>query len=132
MSERPGDPNILIVDDDVGLLWWLGELFNEAGYQSIPALSCEQALLHTKKNRGGVDLLIVDPRLSEVSRLIETLSRTGSPKIVFIQGPGYVAIPGVTPVATLERPSGWAPVSRTEWRQMLERILSRIGFRAAS
>ncbi|HYL34927.1 MAG TPA: hypothetical protein VEV17_03320 [Bryobacteraceae bacterium] len=132
MNEPPGVPKILIVDDDVGLVWWLGELFHEAGYQSLPALGGRQALALVRRNRADVDLLIVNPGLSGVPGLIETLSRRRSPKVVFIAGPRAGAIPGVHPVATLERPSGWEPISRFEWRQKLQGILKAVGFRAAS
>jgi FixJ family two-component response regulator len=132
VNEPPGAPTILIVDEDVGLVWWLGELFHEAGYQSIPALSSKQALALVRGDHKGVDLLVIDPRLWGASRLIKTLSRARPPKLVFTQGPGEVTIPAVRPVAVLERPDGWGPISRAEWRQTVQRILSRVGFRAAS
>jgi hypothetical protein len=34
---------VLIVDDDLGLVCWLGDILNEAGIRSIPALSCGEA-----------------------------------------------------------------------------------------
>jgi DNA-binding NtrC family response regulator len=129
----PGDtPAILVVDGDVGFLWWLGELFHESGYRSIPALNCRQALSMIKKMSGGVDLLVVNPALSGVSRLIQTLSRNRSPKIVLIPQGGVSELPGVNAVATLERPSGRAAISRSEWQQKVRAILSQVGFRAAS
>ena len=63
MNEPSPAPAILIVDEDVGFLWWLGELFHEAGYRSIPALNSQQALSLAKNVPGGIDLLIVSPGL---------------------------------------------------------------------
>ncbi|MBZ5609253.1 MAG: hypothetical protein LAP38_13400 [Acidobacteriia bacterium] len=132
MNEPSGAPAILIVDEDVGFLWWLGELFHEAGYRSIPALSCEQALSLVRDVQGGIDLLVVSPSMQGVSGLILTLSRIHPPKVVLIQDLATELIPGVWAVATLQRPLGPEPVSRQEWRQKIGEILSQVGFRAAS
>ncbi len=132
MTEPPGAPTILIADEDMGFLWWLGELFNELGYRSLPALSCSQALALLRKSGRQVDLLLINPRLRGASRLILTLSRMRPLKVVFIQGPEAFELPGIQPSANIERPFGWAPLSRLEWRHKLQRLLKQIGIRAAS
>jgi DNA-binding NtrC family response regulator len=132
VTRPPGAPTILIADEDMGFLWWLGELFNELGYRSLPALSCEQALSLLNQSARQVDLLLVSPRLKGASELVATLSRARPLKVVLIQGPEEHQIPGVQAVASIEPPSGWAPVSRQEWRQKLLRLLTQIGIRAAS
>ena len=43
MTETLSGPTVLIVDKDLGFLWWLGEIFSEAGYDVAPALDCKQA-----------------------------------------------------------------------------------------
>src|SRR5579864_7603483 len=40
---------VLIVDDDLGFVWWLGDIFNEAGARCVPALSCGAAMVLTKR-----------------------------------------------------------------------------------
>ena len=132
MTEPPGAPTVLIADEDVGFLWWLGELFNELGLRSLPALSSRQALSLIRKSGRQVDLLLINPRLRGSSRLIRTLGRIRPLKVVFIQGPLVLEIAGIQPAATIERPFGWAPVSRQEWRQKLQRLLRQVGIRAAS
>lgn len=132
MTEPPGAPTILIADEDMGFLWWLGELFNELGYRSLPALSCEQAFSLLNQSARQVDLLLISARLKGASALIETLQRARPLKVVLIQGPEEYEIPGIRAAASIERPSGWAPVSRQEWRQKLQRLLTQIGIRAAS
>ena len=132
MTQPPGAPTILIADEDMGFLWWLGELFNELGYRSLPALSCEQALSLLNQSARRVDLLLINPRLNGASGLVETLRRARPLKVVLIQGPEEYQIQGVQAVASIEPPSGWAPVSRQEWRQKLLRLLTQIGIRAAS
>jgi DNA-binding NtrC family response regulator len=132
VNEPVGTPVILVVDEDVGFLWWLGELFHEAGFRSIPALNCQQALALSRTVPGGVDLLVINPALKGVSGLIQSLTGAHPPKIVLIEEAGAAPIPGVQALATLERPSGPEPVSRAEWRQKIAKILSQVGFRAAS
>jgi len=132
VTEPPGAPTILIADEDMGFLWWLGELFNELGYRSLPALNCSQALSLLRKSGRQVDLLFINPRLRGASRLILTLSRMRPLKVVFIHGPEAFRITGIQPVADIERPFGWAPLSRLEWRHKLQRLLKQIGIRAAS
>ena len=132
MTEPPAAPTILIADEDVGFMWWLGELFNEMGFRSLPALSSRQALSHLRESGRQVDLLLINPRLRGAARLIRTLSRIRPLKVVFIQGPESLEIAGIQPAATIERPYGWAPVSRPEWRQKLQRLLRQVGIRAAS
>ena len=132
MIEPPRGPTILIVDEDVGFVWWLGELFSEFGYRSIPALSARQALSLARKNITDVHLLVIDPSLRGVSRLIQVLRSIHPPKVVLIQESGVGEIPGFGVVATLERPSGWAPLSRAEWRQKVQRLLKQVESRAAS
>ena len=132
MIEPPRGPTILIVDEDVGFVWWLGELFSEFGYRSIPALSCRQALSLVRQNPTPVQLLVIDPSLRGVARLIQVLRSMQPPKIVLIQESGLREIPGLGVVAALERPSGWAPLSRAEWRQRVQRLLKQVESRAAS
>jgi DNA-binding NtrC family response regulator len=132
VTQPPGAPTILIADEDMGFLWWLGELFNELGYRSLPALSCEQALSLLNQSPRRVDLLLINPRLKGASGLVETLRRARPLKVVLIQGPEEYQIQDIQAVASIEPPSGWAPVSRQEWRQKLLLLLTQIGIRAAS
>lgn len=131
MTAPPGAPTILIADEDVGFVWWLGELFTELGYHSLPALNCKEAISVVKKGGRKVDLLLIDPRLEGAQRLIDNLTRIRPPKIVLIE-PDEAALAEIPAVAVLQRPSGLGPVSRSEWRFKLQRLLMQAGIRAAS
>ena len=132
MSEAFGAHTILIADEDVGFLWWLGELFNELGYRSIPSLTCHQALSLLRKTGRQPELLLINPHMRGASRLIRTLSHIRPLKVVLIQDPQPSEIPGIQAAASVERPTGWAPVSRPEWRLKLQVLLRQVGIRAAS
>ena len=74
---------VLIVDDELGFLWWLGETFVKAGYQVVPALSCREALSLLKTLDLGADLVLVDPKLSGASRMLRLLKQA-NPQLMII------------------------------------------------
>lgn len=113
-------------------MWWLAELMAELGYRSIPALGCRQALSLLKSSGTQIDLAIINIRLRGAGRLILILRYFGISKIVSIQDPGVHTLPVPGVLASIERPAGFAPVSRMEWRQKMQRLLLQIGSRAAS
>lgn len=125
MTAGSGAPVALIVDDDVGFTFWLGEMFTESGYQSFPALTPLQGLRLAREWNVRVDVLVLNPRLRGATRLAETLthSRPGL-RVVFIRDP---AVPQVIPEgqATVERPAPWEPISRTQWAARLRKVLMR-------
>jgi hypothetical protein len=67
-------PTVLIVDQDLGFVWWLGDILHGIGCTVVPALSCQQAIILMKELNLNVDLLFVDPSLGGVSSMIEALS----------------------------------------------------------
>jgi DNA-binding NtrC family response regulator len=132
VTEPKDRPSILIADEDVGFVWWLGELFNEAGYPAIPALNADQAIAFLEKSAGSIIVLVVGANFKDIDRLVQVLVRFGSPKLVLIQDSAGQEIAGVRAAAALERPDGWTPISRVEWRFKIKKILNEVGVRAAS
>ena len=128
MSVNSGASSVLIVDDDVAFVWWLGEVFTAAGYQSVPALHCRQALSLSKKLDLRVDLIAVNPQLPGVLRMLEAFAaaRPGL-KVILIQDHNSEPSAAIHGDATLQRPSGWEPVLRPQWQRKLRRILESLG-----
>ena len=126
MSEGTGSPTALIVDDDVAFILWLGEMFAESGYQTVPALRCREALTLVKKLALRIDVLVVNPELRGAARAMKVLeSEHPRLRVVFIRDP---STPGSVPHsthATLERPSSWEPISRPQWITKIRKILLR-------
>jgi DNA-binding response OmpR family regulator len=122
----------LIVDEDLGFVGWLGELFSEAGYRALPALNCRQAISLIKKFKLDVDVLAVNEGLPGISGMIGMLRRPHRPlKIVVIRNPSadhHVFLAH----ATLERPSGWDPISRPFWLKKVLSVLKQAEARAAA
>jgi len=70
-------PTVLIVDDDLGFVMWLGEIFTELGWNTVPASDCQDAVSRVGLLDLDVDLIVVNPALSGVSEMVQTLSRVG-------------------------------------------------------
>jgi hypothetical protein len=120
-------PTALIVDDDLGFVWWLGERFHEAGYQPAPALNPRQAGFLVKELNLKITVVVVNPGLPGARKLIKTLSHSNSPplKIILIRDPIASTNVLIRAHATLERPSGLEAASRPEWLRELRRILNQ-------
>jgi hypothetical protein len=127
-----GAPTVLIVDEDLGFVWWLGEIFHELGCRAVPALSCREALSLAETAKLTVDLIVVNPALSGVREMVKTLRTVRSPKIVAIPQPRGLRRLGPDVHAVLERPSTGETVSRSKWIRTVRGILAQIGTRAAS
>ena len=73
LKESPPQPTVLIVDRDLGLLFWLGAIFTKAGCRTIPAFDCGQAVSLMRKLGVQLALVVVSPELVEVAWMIRTL-----------------------------------------------------------
>ena len=76
----------LIVDDDLGFVFWFGEMFIRSGYEVVPALSCREARSLLKKLDVRVDLALVDPMLPGAVRMLRWLKQANLQiRIIFIR-----------------------------------------------
>ena len=80
-------PGILIVDDDLGFVVWLGLTLGASGFVTVPANNGTQAKQVIEELRVKVDLAIVNLALPGVSDLTSNLRRRNSAvKVIAIQG----------------------------------------------
>ena len=113
MPKAKVELTVLIVDEDLGFVCWLGEILSEVGYQAIPALDSTSAAALVEELNQTVSLVIVNPALRGVIELTRVLSRRDpSLKIIALRNPGTDTAGAIHPQATLERPSGSDPFSR--------------------
>ena len=132
MTEPPAPTTVWIVDGDLGFVWWLGEIFTEAGCRALPALSCEQAVSLMKKLNVGIDLLVLNPQLPGVIRMLKILSSAHPNfKIVAIGNASPALITAIHPQANLERPSSSDSISRPEWLKKIRKLLKEMAAAAA-
>ena len=129
MESQRGDgasasQSVLIVDDDLGFVFWLGELLAEAGCPAVPALNCQQAISHLKQFHVTVSAAIVNPSLEGVSHLLQTLGKANKQLRIVVVGPELDALSGIPAYAVLEKPSGWESLSRQEWLRKVKKALA--------
>jgi hypothetical protein len=130
----------LIVDNDLGFLMWLGEVFAEAGCQAVPALHCRQALTLAKRVNSPITTLVLNPELPGAARTVKLLlAANPAMQIVFIRPstadpePGDVNYRRLAKIQSsgipvrfwLERPSALEPISRLQWVAKIRKILAR-------
>ena len=115
---------VLIVDDDLGLVCWLGDILNEAGARSVPALSCGEAAVLIERLAIEPDLIILNFSLKGASKLLENcIQRNRHLKVVTIGPPSNALGVSIQLHAILERPSPSDPILRREWSGKLRNLL---------
>jgi two-component SAPR family response regulator len=119
-------PVVLIVDEDLGFVWWLCQIFSQAGCQVVPALNSAQTDSLARNLNLKVDVIVVNPELEGVSELIGSLSTARHPKIIAIRNHNTRARLAFEADATLERPSGWGPVSEQEGLGCVRRLVKDV------
>jgi DNA-binding response OmpR family regulator len=95
--------NILIVENDLGFIFWLGGALVAADYQPWPACSVSDATELIEKAALPIDLLIVDPSLPGVSKLIAMLRDSQAKlKVIALGAEGKTKLTGIN--AWLRKP----------------------------
>jgi len=115
---------VLVADDDIAFVFWLGAVLAEAGYQVVPATNCAQVLSRMNKLKGKVDVVILNPALRGAFQLPPMLEKSGIPlRIVLSQEPGTRLSGTFSSYPNLEKPS--APVSCERWCHQLHKTLNK-------
>ena len=114
----------MIVDSDVGLIFWFGEIFARAGWNIVPALNCRQAVSLAVMWDSHIDLIVVNPALNGIVEMIQTLSRVHRPKVVVIGDPNVEA--DIPADATIDRPDVSTSFSRAEWVERVRKLLKEL------
>jgi hypothetical protein len=69
--------SILIVGNDLGFVFWLGQTLVSEGHQAWPAMGVPDAIALVRELDVPIDLLVMDPSLPEAPALIDCLRSTG-------------------------------------------------------
>ncbi|HTW63683.1 MAG TPA: hypothetical protein VME17_03665 [Bryobacteraceae bacterium] len=126
MNFETGSPTVLILDDDVAFILWLGELFTESGYRPFPALNSRQAVSLAKKLAGPVDILLVNPSLPGTRRVIDFLAAAQpNLRVLLIHDPSTPGAAADSAYPTVERPLAGERVSKAEWMIKIRKMLMR-------
>jgi hypothetical protein len=126
----------LIVDQDLGFVMWLGEIFAEVGCQAVPAFSCRQALALIQQIDLPIAILVINPELRGAKRMVKVLMAANQDlRLVLIRNAaapesdahssGLPANPGgIQARFTLKRPAPAEPISRPDWAARIRKVLS--------
>jgi hypothetical protein len=116
-------PTILLVDADLGFVFWLGRALDSAGFRALPAKSTQDARTLLHELRVTVDLLVIDPTLSEASSLITFLQQSSQSVKVVATG-SWELEPGFPrPDAIGCRPPHLDNQAVQEWLQLIQSTL---------
>jgi hypothetical protein len=116
--------NVLIVDSDLGFIFWLAEVLVETHYQPWPACSALEAMsLVGQRKLTHLDLLIVNPSLRGASHLMTSLRRLQPDlKVLAVDPLNDRQVRGVN--AWRARPNPGDHSAKQKWAREIERILS--------
>ena len=85
-----------------------------------------------KKLDVGIDLLVVNPQLSGVGGLVQSLTRAHPKlKIIVIGELSRALAAEIRPQANLARPAASEAVSRPEWVKKVKKLLKEVSVAAA-
>ena len=115
---------VLIVDRELGFVFWLGQALDRAGYQALPAKSCEDATELLKQLNVEIHLLIVGHSLDGAGAFAGALRRSQKQlKVIAVIGdeeePGSAFSEADASQFML---SGVDEGSETEWLETIEGI----------
>ena len=116
---------VLIVDEDLWFVFWLGRLLKDAGYDVWPARSGADAAILMKELGAGLDLLVINPNSCGAAAFFEDQRRQTGFKTIAIQAQDEesAVIDGVD--AALVKPQRPDEVSKLEWISVIESVLTQ-------
>lgn len=103
MNSTKSPKVVLIVDDDLGFVMWLGQVLSKGGFLPVPARTGAEALARLKDFGVTPDLAIVNPGVHGGASLIENLKPKTS---VFSLEVPAAGARGVMKRSTPEEPAG--------------------------
>ena len=125
MTERPRGETVLVIDEDLAFVLWLGKLLSEGGYKTVPGLNCQEALSLIRELNATVDAVIVDPNLTGVTEMLQSLGSADSPlRIVFTEESPDDVTQALPAHAMLNKPQSWQPISPDVWLQKIQKALA--------
>ena len=116
---------VLLVDDDLGFAFWLGQALDRAGYETWPAQSVPAAESLLATVRLPVDLLVINVSLPRAPAFAIHLGRTRADfKVIAVyEGPDDVVQPFPEASAAHHKPTTIDTVAKLEWVQLVACVL---------
>jgi hypothetical protein len=119
---------VLIVDEDLGFVFWLGRLLTETGYQAWPARSGVEAAALLSEIGVHPDLLVINPNSEGAAAFVESQRRQADFKTIAIQAPDE---PPQEPAsidridAALVKPGRHNDLNAFEWTGVVDSLMMK-------
>jgi DNA-binding response OmpR family regulator len=118
--------SVLIVDEDLGFVFWLGRVLGDAGYEAWPARSTESAATLVNELHTEMDLLIINPNSTGAGEFVaDRRRRSHKVKTITIKESDDVTVVMSGVDAEIIKPSQCDELSRLELLCTVKRILSK-------
>jgi hypothetical protein len=116
---------VLIVDDDLGFAFWLGQALDRAGYETWPARSVTAAKSLLTEVRLAVDLLVITASLPRALALATYLGRSRADfKVIAVYEELNEGIkPFPKAAAVHQKPQIIDAATKLEWVQLVTGVL---------
>lgn len=116
---------VLILDDELGFVFWLGHLLDAAGYSALPAKSVPDAAMLIMQLDLRVDVLVINLALAGAADFIGAMHRSqmGVKVIGVLNDPAEAAhIPRVNAVQL--KNSTLSEAEKLGWLECIQRVLA--------
>jgi response regulator RpfG family c-di-GMP phosphodiesterase len=119
---------VLIVDEDLGFVFWLGRLLNETGYQAWPARSGIEAEALLSEIDVHPDLLVINPNSEGAAAFVKDQRRRADFKTIAINAPdaqpqAAAPIEGID--AALVKPGRHNDLNAFEWTSVIDSLMMK-------
>ena len=120
---------ILIIDDDLGFVFWLGRVLGDAGYQALPAKGFLEANALLSELNTEIDLLIANPSLAGAADFVSALRRSRpNARVLAVLGEKDQKVGQIQDTDVIARkPLKPDAAAATLWVRMVEQILDPEG-----
>lgn len=114
---------VLLVDSDLGFVFWLGQMLDRAGCAAFPAKSASNAVEFIEEEKIPVDIVVIDPLIAEAVSFVSRLQRIPSPPKIIASVIGspdeWRPLPGFDSVH--QKPHRFTHQAALEWIAVIHR-----------
>ena len=112
---------VLIIDTDLGFVFWLGGVLDDGGYRAIPARDVSDAISLVDQFKLEIDVLIVNLTLQKSAPFVEYLRRLNV-KVIALTEDEEAPLPTHVD-ASRQRPSTVEESTGLEWLDLVKSVL---------
>lgn len=126
-GESGSKPTALIIDEDLGFTFWLGQALDSIGWMAVPAQNTTDADELVGLHGLQIDVLVIDPFIPDAFAFVVSL-RKAQPWLQVVAAipeaweKPWPSIPEFN--AAIRKPLQFTPEARTEWVDLIQRVLS--------